>query len=109
MTEYSSLQTKYEEEQASHTEEVSDLEKRLEALSRDKTDLAESLDLTKVQYREESSKFEDEKSLLLIEHSDKLKESAKQLVALMKEMDVNVDMSVGDDFGGLIQACKTAF
>lgn len=68
LTEYSALQAKYEEEQTSHAEQINEFEKRLEALGRDKTSLAESLDLTRVQFRDETSKFEDEKSLLLNEH-----------------------------------------
>ena len=68
LTEYSALQAKYEEEQTSHAEQINEFEKRLEALGRDKTSLTESLDLTRVQFRDETSKFEDEKSLLLNEH-----------------------------------------
>lgn len=61
--------------------------------------MAESLDLTKVQFRDEASKLESEKSILLTEHSSKLKESADKLVALMKDTGVNVDLS--EDCGDL--------
>ena len=66
--------------------------------------------MTKVQFKEDASKLELEKSLLLAEHSTKFKESADKLVALMKETGVTVDFNEDSgDLGELISACKTAF
>lgn len=76
-------------------------------MNSDKSALAESLDLTKVQYKDEASKFEAEKSILLAEHKEKLGESAAQLVQLMKDMGVNIESQTeadedSQDFNSLI-------
>jgi len=42
------LVTKYDEETAVATKKIEEYEQTLDSLSKDKTDLAESLDLTKV-------------------------------------------------------------
>ena len=86
LEEYTSLQTKNEE-----------FEKQIQAMNSEKMELAESLDLTKVQFKDEASRFEDEKSLLLAEHNSKLKASATQLLDLMREMGVKIDISESDD------------
>ena len=87
-------------------------------LSSDKTNLAESLDLSKVQFKDEASKFEDEKSILLNEHKEKLKDRAKDLLDLMKEMGVNIstdrqqqssDYDGQQDFSDVVEACRVAF
>jgi len=48
----------------------------LKSASSERTDLAESLDLTRVQFKDEASKFEDEKSILMAEHTGKLRARA---------------------------------
>ena len=69
------------------------------------------------------TKFEDEKSLLIAEHKDKLRAQATQLVNLMKDMGVNIgsgkkdqddsandgDETKDEEFVELISACKVAF
>ena len=67
-----------------------------------------------MQFKDEASKFEDEKSLLMAEYSEKLKERAAQLVELMQELGVEIEDSNAQQdpdhgFGALIQACKLAF
>jgi len=77
-------------------------------LGTERTELAESLDLTRVQYNDEMvSKFEDEKSLLMTEFTDKLKARAVQLVDLMCELGVEIDeedtgAETAEDFSRLI-------
>ena len=67
-----------------------------------------------MQFKDEASKFEDEKSLLMAEYSEKLVQRAAQLVALMQELGVEIEDSgaqedADDGFGALLQACKVAF
>lgn len=75
-----------------------------------------------MQFKDEASKFEDEKSLLLNEHMDKMRSRSKELLDLMKEMGVNIEQPTasGEDEGGdggrgssdleeVIEACRVAF
>ena len=63
-----------------------------------------------MQFRDEASKLEDEKSILMASHNSKIKDSADKLVALMKEAGVTVDIAEDyEDLTELVSACKTAF
>ena len=65
------MQSKYDSETAELKSQIEDLIAKSKAIN---SEAAESLDLTKIQLNEEMmSKFEDEKSLLMTEYTDKLK------------------------------------
>lgn len=116
LSEFESLQTKYKAQEEEYEANVSVLQNRLDSLASDKNELAESLDLTRVQFKDEASKFEDEKSILLNEHKEKLLDRVTELISLMREMGVNIDQSQtaegedeSNDFGEVIESCRIAF
>ena len=109
--EYKDLQSKYDSETAELNSQIEDLIAKSKAIN---SEAAESLDLTKIQLNEEMmSKFEDEKSLLMTEYTDKLKARVASLLELMNELGVEVDddcvTESAEDFSKLIEMCKVAF